>query len=63
VLARNTAFYLCRKHTALSLAAIGERLGRKHSTVLKGIINVEREINHQTPLGRQISSTVGRLSS
>lgn len=63
VLARNTAFYLCRKHTALSLAAIGERLCRKHSTVLKGIINVEREINHQTPLGRQLSSTVGRLSS
>lgn len=62
VLARNTAFYLCRKHTGLSLAAIGERLGRKHSTVLKGIINVEREINHQTPLGRQLSSTVGRLS-
>jgi chromosomal replication initiator protein len=62
VLARNTAFYLCRKHTALSLAAIGERLGRKHSTVLKGIINVEREISHQTPLGRQLSSTIGRLS-
>jgi chromosomal replication initiator protein len=62
VLARNTAFYLCRKHTGLSLAAIGERLGRKHSTVLKGIINVEREINHQTPLGRQLSSTIGRLS-
>ncbi|WP_459854629.1 DnaA ATPase domain-containing protein [Humidesulfovibrio idahonensis] len=63
VLARNTAFYLCRKHTTLSLAAIGERLGRKHSTVLKGIINVEREINHQTPLGRQLTSTVGRLSA
>ena len=63
VLARNTAFYLCRKHTDLSLAAIGERLGRKHSTVLKGIINVEREINHQTPLGRQITSTINRLSS
>jgi len=63
VLARNTAFFLCRKHTTLSLAAIGERLGRKHSTVLKGIINVEREINHQTPLGRQLTSTIGRLSS
>lgn len=61
VLARNTAFYLGRKHTQLSLAAIGERLGRKHSTVLKGIINVEREINMKTPLGRQISSTIGRL--
>ncbi len=63
VLARHTAFYLCRKHTALSLAAIGERLGRKHSTVLKGIINVEREIAHQTPLGRQIANTVDRLSN
>jgi len=62
VLARNTAFYLCRKHTALSLAAIGERLGRKHSTVLKGIINVERELSHQTPLGRQLNSTIGRLT-
>jgi len=61
VLARNTAFYLCRKHTTLSLAAIGERLCRKHSTVIKGIINVEREINHLTPLGRQLNSTIGRL--
>ena len=57
VLARNTAFFLARKHTQLSLAAIGDRLGRKHSTVLKGIINVERELSHQTPLGRQIAST------
>lgn len=61
VLARNTAFYLCRRHTDLSLAAIGDRLGRKHSTVLKGIINVEREIAHQTPLGRQLGNTVDRL--
>jgi len=62
VLARNTAFYLCRRHTTLSLAAIGERLGRKHSTVLKGIINVERELSHQTPLGRQIGNTLERLA-
>ena len=61
VLARNTAFYLCRRHTDLSLAAIGDRLGRKHSTVLKGIIHVEREIAHQTPLGRQLGNTVDRL--
>jgi chromosomal replication initiator protein len=61
VLARNTAFYLCRRHTDLSLAAIGDRLGRKHSTVLKGIIHVEREIAHQTPLGRQLGNTVNRL--
>jgi chromosomal replication initiator protein len=61
VLARNTAFFLARKHTGLSLAAIGERLGRKHSTVLKGITNVEREISRQSPLGRQLERTVNLL--
>lgn len=63
VLARNTAFYLARKHTDLSLKDIGEHLGRRHSTVLKGITNVEREISCQTPLGRQIAHTVERLVS
>jgi chromosomal replication initiator protein len=62
VLARNTAFYLARKHTELSLKCIGEHLGRKHSTVLKGITKVEREISLQTPLGRQIENTTQRLT-
>lgn len=62
VLARNTAFYLARRHTDLSLKAIGERLGRRHSTVLKGITKVEREISMQTPLGRQIQNTAERLT-
>lgn len=62
VLARNTAFYLARKHTELSLKAIGERLGRRHSTVLKGITKLEREISMQTPLGRQIQNTAERLT-
>ncbi|MDD3313260.1 chromosomal replication initiator protein DnaA [Pseudodesulfovibrio sp.] len=62
VLARNTAFYLARKHTGLSLKDIGDRLGRKHSTVLKGITKVEREISLQTPLGRQIEQTADRLT-
>ena len=62
VLARNTAFYLARKHTDLSLKDIGDRLGRKHSTVLKGITKVEREISLQTPLGRQIEKTADRLT-
>lgn len=62
VLARNTAFYLARKHTEMSLKAIGERLGRRHSTVLKGITKVEREISLQTPLGRQIEKTTERLT-
>ncbi|MBG0790750.1 MAG: chromosomal replication initiator protein DnaA [Desulfovibrionaceae bacterium] len=62
VLARNTAFYLARKHTEMSLKSIGERLGRRHSTVLKGITKVEREISMQTPLGRQIQNTAERLT-
>lgn len=62
VLARNTAFFLARKYTELSLKDIGERLGRRHSTVIKGITNVEREISLQTPLGRQLQDTVARLT-
>lgn len=62
VLARNTAFFLARTHTELSLAAIGERLGRRHSTVIKGITKVEREISQQTPLGRQLKQTVERIT-
>ncbi len=62
VLARNTAFYLARKHTELSLKDIGEKLGRRHSTVIKGITKVEREISLQTPLGRQIEQTAERLT-
>ena len=58
VLARNAAFYLARKHTDLSLEAIGQRFNKKHSTVLKGITNLEREISRQTPEGRQIAHTL-----
>lgn len=63
VAARNAAFYLARKHTSLSLSVIGERLGRKHSTVLKGITNLEREMSLQTPLGRQMAATLDRLTA
>ncbi|WP_245577885.1 DnaA ATPase domain-containing protein [Maridesulfovibrio bastinii] len=62
VLARNTAFFLARKHTDLALKDIGERLGRRHSTVIKGITNIEREISLQTPLGRQLQDTIERLN-
>ena len=62
VIARNTAFYLARKHTGLSLKAIGEQFGRRHSTVIKGITNIEREISIQTPLGRQIENTIEKMT-
>lgn len=62
VLARNTAFFLARRYTELSLKDIGTRLGRRHSTVIKGITNIEREISLQTPLGRQLQDTIDRLT-
>ncbi len=59
VLARNTIFYLARKHTDLSLKDIGLQFNRRHSTVIKGIAAVERELQRETPTGRQIADTVG----
>ncbi len=61
VLARNTAFFLARKYTDMSLKDIGERFNRRHSTVIKGITNVERELRQETPLGRQLERTMGML--
>jgi chromosomal replication initiator protein len=61
VSARNTAFYLARKHTDLSLEAIGQYFNRRHSTVIKGITNLEREMSRQSPLGYQIAATVALI--
>ena len=61
VVARNTIFYLARKHTELSLQDIGDRFSRRHSTVLKGIAAVERELRRESPLGRQIAGTLALL--
>ena len=61
VTARNTAFYLARKHTDLSLAAIGQLFNRKHSTVMKGITNLEREMSRESSLGRQIINSISMI--
>ena len=61
VMARNTAFYLARKHTELSLADIGRRFNRKHSTVIKGIAAVEQEVARKTALGNQLSHTISQM--
>lgn len=58
VSARNTVFFLARKHTNLTLAEIGQRLNRTHTSVIKGISSLEREISRQTPLGRQLNQTL-----
>ncbi|MEG6506974.1 chromosomal replication initiator protein DnaA [Nitratidesulfovibrio sp. 1201_IL3209] len=61
VVARNSVFYLARKHTDLSLKEIGDRFSRRHSTVLKGITSIEREMSRETPLGRQVSNTLSLI--
>jgi len=63
VLARNTAFYLARKHTDLSLVDIGRRFNRKHSTVIKGIASVEQEVTRKTSLGNQLARTINQLQA
>lgn len=61
VQARNTAFYLARKHTALSLQEIGRHFNRTHSTVIKGITTLEREISRQSHTGRQLAGTISKI--
>ena len=58
VTARNTVFYLARKHTDMSLGEIGSVFDRSHSTVIKGITSLEREMNRETSLGRQIAGAI-----
>jgi len=61
VSARNTAFYMARKYTSLSLKDIGGQFNRRHSTVLKGITNVEREISKDSNLGHQVLRIMDQL--
>ncbi len=63
VVARNTIFFLARKHTDLTLEEIGDHFGRRHSTVLKGIAAIERELKRETPLGRQVAATLSRIEA
>ncbi len=61
VQARNAVFYLARKHTELSLSDIGSQLNRRHSTVLRSITAIEREISRESVSGRQLASTVSLI--
>ena len=61
MVARNTAFFLLRKHTDLTLEEIGDRFNRKHSTVIKGITAVEREMSRRTSVGNQIEHAVSNI--
>lgn len=58
VLARNTIYYLARKHTDVSLQEIGEKFNRRHTTVIKGITSIERELQRESAVGRQVANAV-----
>ena len=61
VLARNISFYLARKYTDLSLKDIGSYVNRRHSTVLKGITNIEREVAKDSRTSQQLQRIAERL--
>ncbi len=63
VVARNTAFYLARKFTDLTLKEIGKRFNRRHSTVIKGITSIEKEMYRDTPLARQLIRLMERFEN
>jgi chromosomal replication initiator protein len=58
VQARNVIYYLARKHTQISLQELGDRFHRRHSSVIKGISAVEREMQRESALGRQMVHAV-----
>ena len=58
VQARNTIYYLARKHTQLSLQEIGDRFQRRHSSVIKGLSTFEREMQRKSARGSQLAHTV-----
>ena len=61
VVARNTVFFLARKYTDLSLEEIGNVFDRSHSTVIKGITSLEREMSRETSLGRQMAGAIALI--
>lgn len=58
---RNTAFYLARKHTEMSLEEIGCIFNRKHSTVMRGITQVEQEMARDSSKGHQFARVVAMI--
>ncbi len=53
-LPRSIVFYLGRRFTDLSLASLGKKLGRRHTTVLYALNRVERAVVRKDRIGRQV---------
>ncbi len=63
VTARNVAFYLMRKHFAITLEDIGKYFDRGHSTVSKAITSIDAEISKRSRLGMQLADTIHSIES
>lgn len=61
VFARQVSMYLMRKHIGLSLAAIGERYGRDHTTVLHAVRAIEARKAGDPEVRRLVSTLEERL--
>jgi chromosomal replication initiator protein len=58
---RNLALYLCRRHTAATLAELGRLFNRDHSTVMYGVDQVERGLAAQPRLAQELAFLEQRL--
>lgn len=59
---RHIAMYLCRQMTELSLVDIGQDFGgRDHTTVINACAKVEKEIEKNSELARQIQTLMGAI--
>ncbi len=57
--ARQMVMYLARKHTKMPVKAIGDRLSRKHATVIHACKNIEERLS----LEKQLQSDLSKLES
>lgn len=60
--ARQVVMYMTKKHTQLSLSAIGSRLSRNHATVLHAVNNIENRMATEPQLRADIAALEQALS-
>ena len=59
--ARQMIMYLCKKHTGLSLPAIGAKLNRKHATVIHGINTVADRLAYSKEVADAVEAIEANL--
>lgn len=61
--ARKMTFYVIRKVTNMSYEAIGEEFKKHHSTVMYNINEIEKEMERDSKLERQINNIISNVKS